>query len=70
MQKRQRKDMIGGNDRTNLTTKIRGMRWFEENLEWQEAIAKGSWANDPLAAVYGIDDQHLGGQKMNMGHKD
>ena len=44
--------------------------WFKENLEYQEAIGRSSWANDPIAAVYEIDDQHLEGQKMNKGHKD
>ena len=48
------------------------MKWGDpkENIEYQEEIGRRSWVDDLIAAVYGIDDQHLGWQKRKKRHKD
>ena len=48
-----------GNDSKNIATERSETMWSKENLEYQEAIGRRSWANDPIAAVYEIEDQHL-----------
>ena len=58
------------NDRENLAIESNEKGCFKENQEYQEPIGRRSWANNPIAGVYEIEDQQLGWQKRKKGHKD
>ena len=55
-----RKDMRVGNDTVNLATKRSETGWSKENVEYQDTIGRINLAPNPIAAVYEIEDQHLG----------
>ena len=60
VRKRWQTNMRVGNNSENPATKRCETWWSKENQEYEEAIGRRSWANDPIAVVYEIEDQNLG----------